>query len=340
MSRNLRLEPGAFAGGLHEVAPRTFAWLQPNGGLGEANAGLVVADGAAAVIDTLWDQRLAREMLAEMEAPTADAPVALAINTHSDGDHWWGNAELPAAAEIVTSAASLRAMRAELPPAALARMSALARRAGVLPGRVGAMGRYIGARLAPFDFGEIELRFPDRAFSGRRVEAAGGRRLELIEVGPAHTAGDLIVSVPDVGVVFAADVLFVGVTPVMWHGPVENWIAALDTLLGLEAEVYVPGHGPLAGREEVVAMRDYWSWVDAAVAEHHAKGRSARETSRRMIRDGEFARFRSWLDPERLLISVTTAHRARSGRGPLAPTPLNRARIFDGVAALKPEIGS
>src|SRR5205807_3984295 len=56
-------EPAAFEGGLHEVAPQTFAWLQPNGDLGESNAGLVVAEGESALIDTLWDVRLTRRML-------------------------------------------------------------------------------------------------------------------------------------------------------------------------------------------------------------------------------------------------------------------------------------
>ena len=59
-------EPASFEGGLHEVAPRTFAWLQPNGDLGESNAGLVVGDGASLLVDTLWDVRLTARMLNAM----------------------------------------------------------------------------------------------------------------------------------------------------------------------------------------------------------------------------------------------------------------------------------
>src|SRR3954452_2564230 len=53
-------QPAAFEGGLHEVAAGTFAWLQPNGDLGESNAGLIVGAGASTLVDTLWDVPLTR----------------------------------------------------------------------------------------------------------------------------------------------------------------------------------------------------------------------------------------------------------------------------------------
>ncbi len=245
MSVTLHGKPARFDGGLREVGDGCWAWLQPDGGWGEVNAGLVVGDGASAVVDTLWDQPRARQMLAAMEPHTRQAPIALAVNTHSDGDHWWGNAELPAKAEIVTSRASLETMREETPPAGMARLRSLARMVRRAPGGAGAMGRYVSAMLKPFDFEHVELRFPERVFAGQRSETVGGRELRLVEVGPAHTPGDLIVHVPDAGVVFAADILFVGVTPVMWAGPLANWLRALDLLLELDADIFVPGHGPV-----------------------------------------------------------------------------------------------
>ena len=52
-----------FSGGAEAVAEGTYAWIQPNGELGESNAGLVVGEGESALIDTLWDERLTRRML-------------------------------------------------------------------------------------------------------------------------------------------------------------------------------------------------------------------------------------------------------------------------------------
>jgi glyoxylase-like metal-dependent hydrolase (beta-lactamase superfamily II) len=84
------------------------------------------------------------------------------------------------------------------------------------------VGRFVGEALGPFSFREVRLRRPDRTFRGELALEVGGREVRLIEVGPAHTPGDLIVHVPDARVVFAGDILFIGVTPVMWAGPVER----------------------------------------------------------------------------------------------------------------------
>jgi cyclase len=64
--------------------------------LGESNAGLVVGDGTSLLVDTLWDPRLTRRMLNAMAALIEGAPIKRLVNTHSDGDHWWGNQEAPA----------------------------------------------------------------------------------------------------------------------------------------------------------------------------------------------------------------------------------------------------
>jgi cyclase len=63
---------------------------------------------------------------------------------------------------------------------------------------------------------------PTRTFTDRLDVTVGDRRVELIEVGPAHTDGDVIVHVPDAGVVYAGDILFIGGHPIMWTGPVHN----------------------------------------------------------------------------------------------------------------------
>lgn len=118
--------PSRFEGGLREVAPRAYAWLQPNGAWGEANAGLIVGDGASMLIDTLWDESLARQMLEAMATHVRDAPIRTVLNTHSDGDHWWGNAAMPPEAEIITCMPSREAMDAESSPQALARLARLA----------------------------------------------------------------------------------------------------------------------------------------------------------------------------------------------------------------------
>ena len=326
-----------FEVGFKRLAPGVWAWLQPNGAWGEANAGLVAGDGASLLVDTLWDERLAGEMLAaaaELEAP----PIRVVVNTHSDGDHWWGNGVVPAESTIVTSQASARAMAAEAAPQELARLARLTARGRRLPGRMGTLSRYTAGMLAPFQFARVHPRRPDATFAETKTLEVGGREVRLTLVGPAHTPGDLIVHVPDAAVVFAADVLFVNATPVMWHGPIENWLRALDTLIELEADTYVPGHGPDCGVDGVRAFRELMERIrDGALECHHA-GLGAQAATRRMLAGEELAELRGWECPERLYITVAALYRGFEGAKRLPTTPLGRARVFAVVGRIAQEL--
>ena len=314
--------PARFEGGLTEVGDGVHAWLQPNGVLGESNAALVVGDGASLLVDTLWDPRLTRRMLAAMSPLIAEAPIETLVNTHSDGDHWWGNQEV-SAAEIVATEAAAAVMRDES-PAEMKRFGWLAsalRAAGSMPlpyprrGDVAAIGAYVGGVLDPFDFDGVRLRAPTRTFSGRLELDVGGREIHLIEVGPAHTAGDLIAWVPDARIALAADILFVGVTPIMWAGPLAGWITALERLLVLGAERLVPGHGPVCGPDQVRRLLEYWRWLELGAEQHLASGASPAEAARELVLGDEIAErgFAGWLAPERALVSIRTIDAHRRG---------------------------
>jgi cyclase len=314
--------PTRFEGGLTEVGPGIHAWLQPNGLLGESNAGLVIGDGASLLVDTLWDPRLARRMLAAMAERIAESPIETVVNTHSDGDHWWGNQEV-AGAEIVATETAAKLM-AEQSPGEMKRFGLLAgalRLAGSLPlpyprrGDVAAIASYVSEVLEPFDFDDLRLVQPTRTFSGEMELDVGGRQVRLIEVGPAHTPGDLMVWVPDARIVIAADILFSGVTPMMWAGPLEGWVAALERLLGLGADRFVAGHGPVCGADEVRRLIDYWRWLDHAAGRLLEAGSSPAEAARELVLGEEIVEegFAGWLGLERTLVNVRTIDAHRRG---------------------------
>ena len=338
-----------------EVGRGCHAWIQPNGEWFESNAGLVVGDGESALVDTLADLRLTGRMLDALGPLTRDAPIRTVVNTHSDADHVDGN-QLLADAEVVTSRRSGELMRRQNPGSfrAFERLARGMRLVGRLPLplvgalplpavprlRLGAIGTYVGDMLAPFDFAGIDVAGPTREFEGELGLDVGGRRLRLTEVGPAHTPGDLIVHVPDAGVVYAGDVLFVGTTPVMWAGPVVNWIEALDTLLALDADVYVPGHGPVCGRDEVEAVKRYWVWLEAAARHRFGLGMSAWEAARDIALSAEFGaqEWASWSAPERISINVHTLERERRGELGGEASPRELVTIFSRVALLAREL--
>ena len=284
--------------GLHEVADGCHAYLQPDGGWGYSNAGLVVGDGTSLLVDTLFDLKLTAEMLGAMVGATDSAPIGTVVNTHANGDHCYGN-QLVADREIIASRAAAEEMN-HVPPAMMAQLNAA-------PGEIGELFRSF---FGDFRFDDIELTPPTRTFEGRLEIEVGGRAVELIEVGPAHTNGDTIVVVPDARTVYTGDILFIGGAPIIWAGPLENWIAACDLMLGIDVETVVPGHGPITDKSGVVAVRDYLTTVLAAATECHEAGVDAFDAAWQIVREmqGHHAT-RDLREFGRIAVNIDTAYR-------------------------------
>jgi cyclase len=282
--------------GLHEVADRTFAYLQPDGGWGWSNAGLVVDGDATLLVDTLFDLKLTAEMLATMRAAVpAAAAIGTVVNTHANGDHCWGN-QLVRDAEIVGSRACAEEMGG-LPPALLAALAANPPE--------GPAGEMIGRMWAPFDFDGIEVVPPTTTFDGELTLEVGGTEVRLIEVGPAHTRGDVVVHVPAHDVVFTGDILFNGGHPIVWAGPVANWTAACDRIVGLAPATVVPGHGPLCGVAEVEAQRDYFTFLEREVTPRAEAGLDPLEAAR----DIDLGPYADLGEAERFVANVAAVYR-------------------------------
>jgi cyclase len=319
---------------LVEVAAGVHAYLQ-QGSWGFSNAGLVASGESALLIDTLYDLKLTARMLAEMRRTVrAAARIDTVVNTHANGDHCWGN-QLLEGAEIVSSRAAADEMR-ELKPGmmhALVRGSATVAKLGSVPrralGLLGSAGvpylgplaeaaEFIQACFGAFDFRDVRLTLPTKTFEGRLSVRCGDTQLELIQVGPAHTKGDLIVYLPREKVVFTGDILFIGMHPIVWEGPVERWIAACDRILELDADVIVPGHGPITTQDGVRQTKQYWQHVLDAARRGHAAGVSVDDVARELLSQG----FADWTEAHRLVVNVDTVYRDLAGdrghRDPLA----------------------
>ena len=289
--------------GFQELGEGCFAYLQGDGGWGWSNAGLIVGDGQSLLVDTLFDLELTAAMLDSMASVTSAAPIDTVVNTHANGDHCYGNGEVTRrrpAVEIVASEATAREM-VEVPPSLLAGLNNA-------PGEVGELFRGF---FGDFHFDGIELVPPTRTFTDRLQLDVAGRRVELIEVGPAHTAGDTIVHLPDCATVYTGDILFIGGTPIVWAGPLSNWIAACDLMLALEVRTVVPGHGSVTDAAGIVAVRDYLSFVDAEATVRHDAGMDAFDAARDIGRAiGADERFSSLGEFGRIAVNVDAVYRS------------------------------
>ncbi|MFJ9626216.1 MBL fold metallo-hydrolase [Streptomyces sp. NPDC101175] len=290
------------------------AWIAGGDGWGMSNAGLITGRGAALLVDTLYDLRLTKAMLDALTPLTATAPITTVVNTHGNGDHWFGN-QLVAHAEIIAARGSLADMR-QVGPAEMRALTAMDNPAGRFARRI--FGR--------FDFTGVEPALPTRTFDGETVLDIGGTEVHLIDVGPAHSAGDTIVHVPRAGVVYTGDIVFARATPVVWHGPFARWLAACDLLLDLDAHTIVPGHGPVTTSETVREIRDYLTYVHEQAALRFTAGMPVMDAAH----DIRLGRFADLGESERLAVNVHTVYRELD---PSLP-PLDGPALFTCMAEL------
>ncbi|MDE0885129.1 MAG: MBL fold metallo-hydrolase [Myxococcota bacterium] len=312
------MAPKAYLKTLEDLGGGLFAWLQPDGSWGYSNAGLVTDGDESLLVDTLFDLPLTREMLVAMaDATPAASKIDTLVNTHANGDHCYGN-QLVDGARIISSRASAEEMEL-VPPALLAE---LIRNADQL----GAAGTFLRKIFGAFEFEGIRSTPPTETFEGQTSRQVGDKEVLLIEVGPAHTRGDVLVHVPKDEVVFTGDILFIDGTPILWEGPVGNWIDACNRIIEMRPRVIVPGHGPLTDIEGVRRMRGYLEYIRDEAFRRYEAGMSAIEATRDIALDD----YSSWLDSERIAVNVHTLYREFGDPSP----PPNTIELFSLMAEL------
>ena len=225
------------------------------------NLGLVLGRAGALLVDTGSSPEQGAALRAAVAEVTA-LPLVGVVVTHAHADHAFG---LAAFADVPT-------LGHESVPAALAgpASAAAARALGLDPAALAPPAREVAVAVA------VDLE---------------DRRVEVAHLGPGHTAGDLVVVVPDADLLFVGDLVESAPTPetgAPWWGSdsvPHAWGATLDGVIGLmtAGTRAVPGHGDLVDREFVFGTRgrvaavsgELTHLVESGVAEADALARGS-----------------------------------------------------------------
>jgi len=282
---------------VEEVAPGVFAYVQPDGSWMINNLGFLVGEsGRSLLVDASSTETRTRRFLAEVDARSTAAPMAL-VNTHHHPDHVYGNYLAPSTTPVIAHTACREEMLA----------------AGLEATRV----------ITEPDYGDLRIRTPDITFDDRLTLHLDEVVVELIHVGPAHTTNDVVVWLPEQRVLFTGDVAFAGGQPFLLEGSVPGFARALERLRALSPEVVVPGHGPVCRGDDVPVLLDdlsaYVAYVDQVAAVAEAEGMTALQAAEKH-RDNPYA---GWAETERF---VGNLHRALTER---AQGPGLRLRVPD-----------
>ncbi|MBI36269.1 MAG: MBL fold metallo-hydrolase [Alphaproteobacteria bacterium] len=311
-----------FTKGLHDIGNDVFAYIQPDGGWGWSNSGLIVDQEDSLLVDTLFTPSLTQEMLEQMcDATPAAKNIGVLVNTHANADHTWGN-QLIKDAKIIASTGCAEEFDHFLPEQIISMLENSA--------DLGLVGEFAEHCFSSFNFNGIELTPPTSTFEKEMSLLVGDKKVELFNVGPAHTRGDVLVFVPSDRVVFTGDIIFNGGHPVIWDGPIRNWQKACDIILSLEADVIVPGHGPITDKTFVNVFKGYLDYIESETKKRYEAGLSVWDAAC----DISLADYDTWIDAERIYGNVAALYREFEGD---ESSPMIM-QIFEGMARYHKEI--
>lgn len=261
---------------LREVADGVFAYVQPDGGWCVNNAGLITSGEVSALVDTTATEARSRRLREQVLARGRRAPAML-VNTHSHGDHTFGNYLFPEATVYAHTEA-----RREMQQA----------------------GLHLTELWPDVVWGDIEVALPQVTYQSGMTLHVGELAVELLHPGPAHTVNDTVVWVPERRVLFTGDIVMSGVTPFCPLGSITGTLKAIGQLRGLDPVVVVTGHGPVAGPEVLDVAEEYLRWVQDLARQGLRAGLAPKDVAR----EADLGAFAELLEPARLIPNLHRAY--------------------------------
>ncbi len=190
-----------------------------------SNATAIIADDGIVIVDALGSPSLAQMFMQKVRA-VSDTPVRKVIVTHYHADHFYGLQFFKdMGAEVYSGEGALEYLASDV-----AQTRIKERRES----------------LKPWVNEQTRLVKPDHVIKSNTRLSQGNLDLEIEIIGAAHSHGDLIVYIPQDGVLLAGDLIFEGRVPFIGGGDTSLWISTLETLSKRDVKAVIPGHGPAA----------------------------------------------------------------------------------------------
>lgn len=222
------------------------------------NIGIVGGRDAVLVVDTGMGPRNASQVLAKVDEIAQGRKVYL-TTTHFHPEHSYGAAVLAEQATFLMNTAQLTDLRVKGP--------------GYLE-FFRTFGDSVAAELAGVEFVE-----PSVTYDQEYQLDLGGRIVTMHATGRAHTKGDQVIRVPDVGAVFCGDLVEESQFSIFpWFPPEDadvsgvRWIAVMEGLMRAGDTLVIPGHGRVSGPDLLEEVHAYLVFLRDEVWSRHRSG--------------------------------------------------------------------
>ena len=270
--------------GVIQTAAQAYAFIQPNGA---TNAGFIVSEEGVLVIDSLMTPSLATRLLSEIRR-VSKAPIRYLVDTHYHGDHVFGNQYF-------------------VPAPIIGHVNC---RQELIEKFDANMNRYTSGRpeLIP-ELEQIRMTLPDVTFEDRMNLRLGDREINLIYLGRAHSAGDILLHLPQEGLLYAGDIAFHRILPAFPDGHITKWLDVMEETRKLDFDTIVPGHGPVGTKREFDEAKELMAHLHGEIRRGFDQGHSEEETAQGV----DLGKFTSYLGQERIGQITQMAYRAYRG---------------------------
>jgi len=243
-----------------------YAAIHTEGGSAICNAGLVNLGGLLLVFDTFLTPQAAEELFQFAIDQFNHAPQVV-INSHYHNDHVWGNQVFVNDAQIISSTKTYQQFDTlgleeyewytANAPNKFKEIQAQYQGSADVEAQaalIGMLGYYAGLVEA---LPTLRVCKPNLTFDKQLNLHGDQRSAQLIVFEGAHTASDTALFLPQDGIIFTGDLLFVKAHPYLSEGDPVLLLDALKGLLTLDASIFVPGHGPIGAVEDMHLMIGY-----------------------------------------------------------------------------------
>jgi cyclase len=269
------------ADGIYAVIAREF-------GAAFSNSGIIDLGELTLVFDTFETPKAAADLKAAAQALTGRAPDYV-INSHNHADHWFGNQAFAGYSTIISTHKTR-----DLMPVYLEELKTLKNNPAELntsleenqqlleaesdPKKRAAIEGYV-ARLQhslealPY----LELKLPTQTFGSKLVFYGSRRSADLLALGNGHTSGDCFLTLPAEKIAFLGDLAFFRRQPYLEDCDLIAWKNILEEIGQSRLETFVPGHGPVGKKADLLTLLQYLNTLEELVSQVKQAGGSLEE---------------------------------------------------------------
>jgi glyoxylase-like metal-dependent hydrolase (beta-lactamase superfamily II) len=279
---------------LKEVAPGLYFLYDDI----SSNSAFLVTDEGVLVIDTRQHPVHGRDLIERIRKVT-DKPIKWVVVTHAHGDHYYGNPAFKAIGATIIAHKDTMAGMIKNETAEFKRRQ-----------------RFF--KTMQLDPNEVKTILPDVTFDSRLTIQLGNRTVEIMHLGPGQNPGDTLVHFPH------ARALYVGGpfarknwSNMSFTPSVEGWVALLKRIAAMDVDIYLPGHGDVGTKQDVLdeakLLADFQAEVKAAIARGVSK-----EEAAKTLRFPQYANLRNY---NRINVFIEALYHLYTTGKPLFPYP-------------------